>query len=298
MIPDLKDIVSASKQMKEILKLLPEIANSSASVLITGESGTGKEVIARAIHYSSKRKESAFVRVNCAALPESLIESEFFGHEKGSFTGALQKRLGRFELADQGTLLLDEVTEIPVGLQAKLLRAIQEQEFERVGGTQSVKVDIRFISTSNRNIEEALTYQHLRKDLYYRLNVVPIYLPPLRERTDDILPLADYFLTHFSRQTGKKKKLLSNEMKENLLNHSWPGNIRELANMIERSYVLDPSSYFCMPEIKLSPSITLKESEQNLILHALKISTDEKTAAQRLGITIKMLRNKIKEHGM
>ncbi len=192
--------------MKKILENVKQIAKSNASVMITGESGTGKEVIAHAIHYSSPRVNKPFIRVNCAAIPDTLVESEFFGHEKGAFTGANTKRSGRFELAHEGTLLLDEITEVPIGLQAKLLRAIQEQEFERVGGSKPVKVDVRLVSTSNRMIQEAIKDKVLREDLYYRLNVVPIHIPPLRERKEDIIPLAEFFLAKLCRRTTKRSK--------------------------------------------------------------------------------------------
>lgn len=231
--------IAESPVMQKILQEAVQVAKSQASVLIHGESGTGKEVVAAAIHAHSLRAKRPYIRVNCAAIPESLIESEFFGYEKGAFTGANQKKPGRFELADQGTLLLDEVTEIPISLQAKLLRAIQEQEFERVGGTKPVSVDIRLISTSNRNLKEAIENKIFREDLYYRLNVVPIYLPPLRERKEDILPLATYFLKKFCLENRKDIKALSARAEKKLTEYAWPGNIRELANLMERIVVLD-----------------------------------------------------------
>lgn len=233
------EIIAESSAMKKVLEEAKRIAKSQASVLIHGESGTGKEVIAGVIHAHSMRAENPYIRVNCAAVPDALIESEFFGHEKGSFTGAHTKRLGRFELANGGTLLLDEVTEIPPALQPKLLRVIQEQKFERVGGSHTLSVDVRLISTSNRNLKEAIQSKIIREDLYYRLNVVPLYLPPLRERKEDILPLATFFLEKFCRENRKKRKTLLNEAKERLFAHHWPGNIRELANVIERVVVLD-----------------------------------------------------------
>ncbi len=232
-------IIAESPIMKKLLEEAVRVAKSQASVLIHGESGTGKEVIAGAIHAHSMRASNPYIRVNCAAVPDTLIESEFFGHEKGSFTGANAKRLGRFELANGGTLLLDEVTEIPLNLQPKLLRVVQEQEFERVGGTRPVSVDVRLISTSNRDLKEAIEEKVFREDLFYRLNVVPIHLPPLRERKEDILPLVDYFLGKFCAENGKKKKTLTKKAKEKLVNYPWPGNIRELANVMERVVVLD-----------------------------------------------------------
>ncbi|MCH9625762.1 MAG: Regulatory protein AtoC [Chlamydiales bacterium] len=235
-------VIVESPVMKKILTDSAKIAQSQASVLIHGESGTGKEVIASAIHALSMRADKPYIRVNCAAIPDTLIESEFFGHEKGSFTGANTKKPGRFELADQGTLLLDEVTEIPLILQPKLLRVIQEREFERVGGTKPLSVDVRLISTSNRDLKEAISQKIFREDLYYRLNVIPIYLPPLRDRREDILPLARYFISQFCQKNGKNKKKFTEKAQKKLLDYSWPGNIRELSNLMERIVVLDYSS--------------------------------------------------------
>lgn len=232
-------IIGESEVMQKILSDVSQVAKSHASVFLSGESGTGKEVIAHAIHYQSLRSDKPFIKVNCAAVPETLVESEFFGHEKGAFTGANAKRIGRFELAHGGSLLLDEVTEIPLSLQAKLLRVTQEQEFERVGGSKPVRVDVRLISTSNRDIKQAIENKVLREDLFYRLNVVPIYLPPLRERKEDILPLAEYFLEKFCADNNRQKKALTAEIKKKLLGYPWPGNIRELANVMERAVVLD-----------------------------------------------------------
>jgi len=232
-------IIAESPLMKKVLDDAIRVAKSHASVLIHGESGTGKEVIAGAIHAHSLRAKKPYIRVNCAAVPDSLIESEFFGHEKGSFTGANAKRLGRFELADGGTLLLDEITEIPLHLQPKLLRVIQEQEFERVGGSRSVSVDVRLISTSNRDLKEAIADKVFREDLYYRLNVVPIHLPPLRDRKEDIIPLAHHFLSKFCFENSQKPKTLTVAAEKKLIHYPWPGNIRELANAIERVIVLD-----------------------------------------------------------
>lgn len=233
------EIISHSDAMKKILTEVQQIAKSNASVFLSGESGTGKEVIAHAIHYQSLRKDKPFIRVNCASVPETLIESEFFGHEKGAFTGATMRRLGRFELAHTGSLLLDEISEIPLNLQAKLLRVIQEQEFERVGGTKSIQVDVRLISTSNRNLQEAIANKEFREDLYYRLNVIPIHLPALRERAEDILPLASYFLERFCLENRRKDKHFSDAAKNQLLAYRWPGNVRELVNVMERMVVMD-----------------------------------------------------------
>ncbi len=235
-------IISESPVMKGILAQVEQVAKSNASVFISGESGTGKEVIAQAIHDQSLRHNNPYIKVNCAAIPETLMESEFFGHEKGAFTGASQKRLGRFELGNLGTLFLDEITEIPISLQAKLLRAIQEKEFERVGGVKPVKVDVRLISTTNRDIKEALQNKIIREDLYYRLNVVPIHIPPLRTRQEDIIPLANYFLERTSLENKFKQKTLSEEAKHKLLNYAFPGNVRELGNIMERAAVMNSSS--------------------------------------------------------
>lgn len=295
-------VIAESPIMKKLFADLMRIAKSCSSVFISGESGTGKEVIAHAIHYQSMRTSGAFVKVNCAAIPESLLESEFFGHEKGAFTGAFNRRIGRFELANEGTLLLDEISEIPPSLQSKLLRAVQEQEFERVGGTQSIHVDVRFISTSNRNMKEAIEKKIFREDLYYRLNVVPIYLPPLRERKEDILPLADYFL-----QQHGTLKILSAEAKQKLLDYPWPGNIRELANIVERTVVM--TNCDCIgpedlvfeganqPLIEKKELITLKELEKRHIFDALTCHGQNRTrTAKALGISVRTLRNKLAEY--
>lgn len=233
-----KRVVAESPAMKKVLEDLEKAAKSHASIFIQGETGTGKEVAAQLIHSYSMRSKSPYIKVNCAAIPDTLVESEFFGYEKGAFTGAAAKRLGRFELADKGTLLLDEITEIPILLQPKLLRAIQEREFERVGGVKPVKVDVRLISTSNRDVKKALEEKIIREDLYYRLNVIPITLPPLRERKEDIIPLAEYFIEQSIFENHLEKKSLSADAKNKLISYAWPGNIRELENIIERAVVL------------------------------------------------------------
>ncbi|MEX1012258.1 MAG: sigma-54 dependent transcriptional regulator [Waddliaceae bacterium] len=232
------EVVGESPAMQQIIASAKQVAASNANVFIYGESGTGKEVIAQLVHSHSKRSENPFIRVNCAAIPESLIESEFFGHEKGAFTGASSKRLGRFELAHEGTLLLDEVTETPMSLQAKLLRAIQEGEFDRVGGSKPISVNVRIISTTNRDLDKVVSQSALREDLYYRLNVIPLHIPPLRERKEDILPLADFFLKKLCIENHKKKKHFTDSAKDLLLSYQWPGNVRELSNVIERAVVL------------------------------------------------------------
>lgn len=301
-------LIAESSSMKKIVTDLEKIAKSGASVFITGESGTGKEVIAAALHRLSPRAGKPFIKVNCAAIPEALVESEFFGHERGAFTGAMVKKTGRFELADQGTLLLDEVTEIPLALQAKLLRAIQELEFERVGGTRSVKVNVRIVATSNRSMAEAIESKIFREDLYYRLNVVPIHLPPLRARAEDILPLAQYFLRKFCQENHKPLKTLTPKAIQKLLAYHWPGNVRELANIIERTVVLDFDTiidsehlYLDAPSKPLTPKtgMTLHEMEKQLILETLESQGHNRTkTSSMLGISVRTLRNKLHEYGV
>ena len=300
-----ENVIGESAAMKLILADVARVAPTTATVFINGESGTGKEVIAQAIHKGSLRADKPFIKVNCAAIPETLIESEFFGHEKGAFTGATARRLGRFELAHGGTLLLDEITEIPLPLQAKLLRVIQEQEFERVGGNKPIKVDVRLISTSNRDMKEAIAAKVLREDLYYRLNVVPLHLSPLRQRTDDILPLARYFLQKFSK---KEPKTLSPGAEKKLLQYGWPGNTRELANIIERAVVLEAnlviapehlcieSSHACTTSAQLPLGITLQELEKRFIIETLAAQNQNKTkTAELLGISVRTLRTKLNQ---
>ena len=302
-----EEILADSQVMQKVLSDIAKVAQSNAAVFITGESGTGKEVIAHAIHYQSPRLNQPFIKVNCAAVPETLIESEFFGHEKGSFTGAVERRLGRFEQAHKGTLLLDEISEIPLGVQAKLLRVLQEQEFERVGGVKPIKVDVRLISTSNRNMKEMIEQKMFREDLYFRLNVVPITLPPLRERKEDILALAEYFLDRFSEENRKRKKQLSASAEKCLLEYPWPGNIRELANTIERAVVMVSGDVIEVDHLRLDPSspallsvsvakeITLADLEKQHILETLAACSHNRTrAAKALGISVRTLRNKLR----
>ena len=303
--PSARHIVAESPVMQKILQDIQHVAKSNASVFINGETGTGKEVIAHLVHYSSPRANNAFIKVNCAAVPESLVESEFFGHEKGAFTGATNKRLGRFELAHQGSLLLDEITEIPLALQAKLLRVTQEQEFERVGGSKPIKVDVRLISTSNRDMREALANKVLREDLYYRLNVVPIYLPPLRERQEDILSLAEYFIERTCQENHLDRKTLSSDAKKKLLFYRWPGNVRELANVIERAIVMDRGKviqeshlYLDSPVANLIAGKTLQELEKQLIQETLQMHQNRTKAAETLGISVKTLRSKLEEYNL
>lgn len=301
------DIVAASTYMQNLLKNIEKIAISSSSVFISGESGTGKEVIAKFIHEQSKRKNNPFIKVNCAAISPTLLESEFFGHEKGAFTGATDQKKGRFELANSGSLLLDEITEIPINLQAKLLRVLQEKEVERVGSTKSIKIDIRFISITNRDIQEEIKNNLFREDLFYRLNVIPINILPLRKRKDDILPLANYFLQKFSSENHKALKKLTNKATKKLLDYPWPGNVRELANIIERTVVMDLSQTIQEEHIILDVpkkdilhekdqylDEKLSDVEKILILKTLeKQKYNRSKTAKILGITTRTLRNKL-----
>lgn len=300
-------LLAESPNMQRVIADILKVAQSHAAVFISGESGTGKEVVAHTIHYQSSRQSHPFVKVNCAAIPESLIESEFFGHEKGSFTGAIDRRMGRFELANKGTLLLDEISEIPLHVQAKLLRVIQEKEFERVGGNKSIKVDVRLIATSNRNMKSMIEQKLFREDLYFRLNVVPIHLPPLREREEDILILSNYFLKKFCQDNRKKLKSFSPKAEQTLIEYPWPGNIRELSNTIERAVVMGSSNLIESQDLRLDPNspallsvpvtklVTLNEIEKNHILETLSFCQHNRSqAAQILGISIRTLRNKLK----
>lgn len=315
-------LIGNSPVMKKIAAEVIQIAKSNAPVFITGESGTGKEVVAHAIHYNSPRSNKPFIKVNCAAVPDTLIESEFFGHEKGSFTGANVKRLGRFELAHGGTLLLDEVSEIPMSLQAKLLRVTQEQEFERVGGSKPVKVDVRLISTSNRDLKEMIAEKLFREDLYYRLNVVPIYIPPLRDRPEDILPLSEYLIEKICQENHREKKTLTSDSQKKLLSYFWPGNVRELANILERAVVMNTSEKITpdllfidnntqpvkqaiqneqhtikKEETTQARETTLKDLEKKLIIETLhKLDHNRTKTAEALGISPRTLRNKLKEY--
>ncbi len=308
------NIVGADKQLLALLEDLASAAKSRSTILIRGESGTGKELIARAIHYNSPRKQGPFVKLNCAALPEGLIESELFGHEKGAFTHAVKQNSGRFELADGGTLFLDEVSEIPTSIQAKLLRVIQEREFERVGSGQTIKVDVRLVATTNRNLEEEIAAGRFRQDLFYRLNVIPLTLPPLRKRPNDIPMLADHFIRKFNEENQRQVKGVTEKAMKLLLGYHWPGNIRELENYIERAVVLcksdrlteaDLPSHLALGELARHSTIAadsilpLAEMEKLMILKALEGFDGNRTkAAEALGITTRTLRNKLHEYGM
>jgi two-component system, NtrC family, response regulator AtoC len=236
------NIVSADGKMQDVFKLVSKVLNNEITVLIYGESGTGKELIARAIHYNGRRKDKPFVVVNCASIPRELLESELFGHEKGSFTGAHQRKLGKFEIANEGTIFLDEVGELEMLLQAKLLRVIQERTFERVGGVETIKTDVRIISATNRDLKQAVNQKEFREDLYYRLNSFPIFIPPLRQRRGDILIIANHFLDLMTRKLGKDIKGFTKKAYKLIYEYSWPGNIREMENTIERSIIISESN--------------------------------------------------------
>ena len=251
--------ICESAAMKERLEMIDRLARTDSSVLILGESGSGKELFAEQIHLRSNRSEKPFIRVNCAALPDALLESELFGHVKGAFTDAQSDRRGRFELADGGTIFLDEIGELPLALQAKMLRVLQSQTFERVGSSQPLRVDVRIIAATNRDIEQAVADGQFRRDLYYRLNVLPIYVPPLRERREDVPPLAQHFLIRFRRETNKSVTGFSSAAMEELLSYSWPGNVRELENAVERAVVVTGTEYIQPEDLALKSGGGMKE---------------------------------------
>ena len=298
--------------MQRVFECIRMVAKSKATVLIQGASGTGKELVARAIHYNSNRKQGPFITTNCAALPEGLVESELFGHEKGAFTGAIRTNKGRFELADGGTLLLDEISEISIGLQAKLLRVIQEREIERVGGGKPIPVDVRIISTTNRDLQKEVEEGRFREDLYYRLNVVPIHLPSISERRDDIAFLVHHFMNVYSKENELPLKGVSEKAMKMLSQREWHGNVREIENCIERAVVmctpdvniLDVNHFFLQDKLfsdsqYISPTneVTLREVEKSLIISTLeKMENNRTKTADQLGISVRTLRNKLNEY--
>jgi Nif-specific regulatory protein len=299
--------------MQEVFTLTAQVASSEATVLIRGESGTGKELIAHAVHYNSPRSGGPFVKVNCSALPETVIESELFGHEKGAFTGAVQSRKGRFELADGGTIFLDEIGDLSPALQAKLLRVLQEREFERVGGNTTQRVNVRVITATNRDLEVMLERGEFREDLYYRLAVFPIHLPPLRDRKSDLTLLADYFAEKYSRKNNKEIRRISTPAIELLSTYHWPGNVRELENCIERAVLLSTDGvihgHHLPPTLQSAESTdtrlhgTLEEElskvEKELILDALKSNKGNAArAARALGISERIMGLRIKKYGI
>ena len=310
-------LITQSSKMEEVLSLVARVAPSQSTVLIRGESGTGKGLIAKIIHYHSHRSTGPMITINCAAIPENLLESEIFGHEKGAFTGALFQHRGKFEQAQGGTLFLDEIGDLSPALQAKLLRMIQEKTFERVGGNKTIRVDVRVISATHQDLESSIQERQFRQDLYFRLNVVPLFLPPLRERREDIPLLVDYFLQKFGRENNKKELEVSKEARELLLRYPYPGNVRELENLVERAVVLcrdplitsrdlpfhlkegvgEPAGVVFPSDLTLPEQ--LEELERHLIQQALKEMGGVQTrAAEKLGISERVLRYKLQKYGL
>ncbi|MEW6381576.1 MAG: sigma-54 dependent transcriptional regulator [bacterium] len=313
------NIISGSDTMEEILSLVSRVARTDTTVLIRGESGTGKELIAHAIHFNSPRAKRSFIKVNCAALPENLLESELFGHEKGSFTGAIQRRIGRFEEANSGTIFLDEIGDISHPLQAKLLRVLQEKEIQRIGANTSLHVDVRVIAATNKDLEKDITEGNFREDLYYRLNVVPIFLPPLRERKEDIPRMIEFFLQRYTQKCKKEVRGVTKEVLDVLLKYHYPGNVRELENIMERAIVLTRHEYITLAD--LPPNIhahhahlseedlvpgpaqsldtAVSSLEKKMIEKALNLHHGVQTrAAEYLGISERVLRYKMKKYGV
>jgi formate hydrogenlyase transcriptional activator len=308
-----EDIIGESASLRRILKQVEAVAPTDATVLILGETGTGKELIARALHDLSPRRERTFVKLNCAAIPTGLLESELFGHEKGAFTGAIVQKIGRFELAHRGTLFLDEVGDIPPELQPKLLRALQEQEFERLGGTRTVRVDVRLVAATNRDLAQMVGDGRFRSDLYYRLNVFPVLLPPLRERLEDIPRLVRHFTQRFARRMGRRIDTVPAAVMDALVQYPWPGNVREMQNVIERAVILSPGPALQVPRGDLQPAatqalapagapVTLADAEREHILVVLRetgwVVGGPKGAGARLGMARSTLQWKMKKLGI
>jgi Nif-specific regulatory protein len=306
-------IIGNSSAMREVYDMLTQVAPSDATVLITGESGTGKELVAAELHRLSRRAAAALVKINCAALPESIIESELFGHEKGAFTGATAQRKGRFEMAHRGTIFLDEIGELSPQIQVKLLRVLQERELERVGGTETIKVDVRLIVATNRNLEQEVKAGRFREDLFYRLNVFPLHIPPLRERKSDIVLLADHFTGKYAEKNGKRIKRISSPAIDLLTSYSWPGNVRDLENCIERAVILSKDqvihSYNLPPSLQSAvstntePTTTLDAAlsrlEKEMIVESLKIAEGNMAAAARsLGISERQIGLRVHHYGI
>jgi two-component system response regulator AtoC len=320
MAPMKREVIAESPAMREVLSFVRKVAASEATtVLLEGENGTGKDLIAKTLHYESPRQAEPFIAINCAAIPETLLESELFGYEKGAFTDARSQKRGLFELADKGTLFLDEIGEIPLTLQAKLLRVLEEQSFRRLGGLKDIHVDLRFIAATNKNLREAVKEGAFRQDLYFRLNVIQIMIPALRERTEDILPLAKFFIEHYNRKFKRHIEGLSAEAEALLLNHDWPGNVRELRNAIERAMILEESARIAPPSLPISIShaeframaapepapeipdsgLSLVDSERQLLARALeKTGGNQTQAARLLRITRDTLRYKMKKYNL
>jgi len=312
---DFSNIIGHSPAMKKLFETMALVAPSEATVIIVGESGTGKELIANAIHQNSPRKDFPFIKVNCAALPETLLESELFGHEKGAFTGAIARKQGRFQLAHNSSIFLDEIAEMAPATQAKILRVLQEREFEPVGGTQTIKVDTRVIVATNKNLEKEIQEGRFREDLYYRLNVITVEVPPLRRRREDIPLLADFFLKHYAEKNRRLIKGFTPRATDLLMRYDWPGNVRELENIIERAVIMARGEMITPLEfpfdlqdldvelkesrIDLTPGRSLKEVEKVLILRTLEEARGNRThAAGILGISRRTLQLKLKEYGI
>jgi formate hydrogenlyase transcriptional activator len=311
---DFEEIIGRSATLKQVLKALETVAPTDSVVLIHGETGTGKELIARAIHSLSARRERTMVKLNCAAIPTGLLESELFGHERGAFTGAVSQRVGRFELAHRGTLLLDEVGEIPLELQPKLLRVLQEQEFERLGSSRTIKTDVRLIASTNCDLRQMVAEKKFRSDLYYRLNVFPIFVPPLRERAEDIPLLVGYFTQKHARRMNKRIETIPTGAMQALCRYAWPGNVRELENLLERAVILSPGPELrvALPEVSANTSafpaeahgrdMKLEDAERTHILHVLRetnwILGGPRGAASKLGVNRSTLRSKMKKLGI
>jgi len=301
------NIIGKSDRMQEIYELISDISDTDSTVLIQGESGTGKELIARAIHFNSLRKNKPFIVANCSAYSQNLLESELFGHERGSFTGAIRRKAGRFELAHGGTIFLDEIGEVSPPTQILLLRVLQDHRFERVGGEETLEVDVRVIAATNKNLTEEMKKGTFREDLYYRLNVIPIFIPPLRERKDDISFLASHFLEKFSQEKGKKIVDFSPEVMEIFLAHPWPGNVRELENVIEHAVIIgkkdeiyskDLPQYLLQKSLQREDLATLQDFEKDLILKTLKeMNWNKHKAAKKLKINRSTLYGKMKRYG-
>lgn len=300
------NIIGKSAKMQEIYELISDISHTDSTVLIQGESGTGKELIARAIHFNSPRKNKPFIVANCSAYSQNLLESELFGHEKGAFTGAIRRKIGRFELAHGGTIFLDEIGEVSPPTQLLLLRVLQDHRFERVGGEETLEVDVRIIAATNKNLMEEIKKGTFREDLYYRLNVIPIFVPPLRERRDDISLLASHFLEKFNQEKGKKISGISPEVMEILLSHQWPGNVRELENVIEHAVIIakkdeitpkDLPQYLLQKPLKEETFVTLQDYEKDLILKTLKeLNWNKHKVAKKLKINRSTLYGKMKRY--
>ncbi|PJB44825.1 MAG: two-component system response regulator [Deltaproteobacteria bacterium CG_4_9_14_3_um_filter_44_9] len=308
---DFSSIIGNSPKMKELFETLSMVTPTDATVLLLGESGTGKEIVANSIHQNSPRRENPYIKVNCAALPETLLESELFGHEKGAFTGAIYKKRGRFELADGGTIFLDEIGEMSIPTQTKILRVLQEREFEAVGGTRTIQVNVRIITATNKDLEEEVNKRKFREDLYYRLNVVPITVPPLRDRKEDIPILAEYFLCKYNEKNKRSIKGFEPGVIDALIRYTWPGNVRELENIVERTVIMCRGEMISLNDLPSAIGGSKQEEEQSEIImgHTLRDTerevirrTLEKTGGNRtraatiLGITRKTLQNKIKEY--